>query len=214
MPVDGESTSDVPEEPDDEESARSEDEESGKPAANASVRQLSLNVVSSYASFGIGLVLTLVLTRVLLKHLGAGTYGLWIVLLALVGYLGLLDIGVGTAAVQRVARLTAIGDKDGVADLIRTTWVFFAGSGVVAILVTIGLAPFVASFLNLGTISPTEAGVTLVILGVMSSFLFLSTVPNSVLFGSGRGDRLSQIGLLVLLLTQGGQIVAVLAGAG
>ncbi len=206
MPVDGESTADGPEDPD--------DEEPGQPAANASVRQLSLNVFSSYASFGIGLVLTLVLTRVLLRHLGAGTYGLWIVLLALVGYLGLLDIGVGTAAVQRVARLTAIGDKEGVADLIRTTWVFFAGSGVLAIIVTIGLAPFVSSFLNLGTISPTEAGVTLVILGVMSSFLFLSTVPNSVLFGSGRGDRLSQIGLLVLLVTQGGQIVAVLAGAG
>ncbi len=214
MPVDGASTSDGPGDPPDEEVGTAAAEDAARPASNASVRQLSLNVVSSYASFGIGIVLTLVLTRVLLRHLGASTYGLWIVLLALVGYLGLLDIGVGTAAVQRVARLTAIGDKEGVADLIRTTWVFFAGSGVVAIVITIGLAPFVSSFLNLGAIDPTEAGTTLVVLGVMSSLLFLSVVPNSVLFGSGRGDRLSQIGLLVLLLTQGGQIVAVLAGAG
>jgi O-antigen/teichoic acid export membrane protein len=216
--VDGASTSDGPgdppdPQPDPQTHPRSE-EPADQPAANASVRQLSLNVVSSYASFGIGIVLSLVLTRVLLRHLGAGTYGLWIVLLALVGYLGLLDIGVGTAAVQRVARLTAIGDKEGVADLIRTTWVFFAASGILAIAVTVGLAPFVSSFLNLGAISPTEAGVTLVILGLMSTLLFLSVVPNSVLFGSGRGDRLSQIGLLVLLLTQGGQIIAVLAGAG
>ena len=214
LPVDGASTSDGPADPPDEEVGASADQDPATPASNASVRQLSLNVVSSYASFGIGIVLSLVLTRVLLRHLGASTYGLWIVLLALVGYLGLLDIGVGTAAVQRVARLTAIGDKEGVADLIRTTWVFFAGSGIVAIVITIGLAPFVSSFLNLGAISPTEAGATLVVLGVMSSLLFLSVVPNSVLFGSGRGDRLSQIGLLVLLLTQGGQIIAVLAGAG
>ena len=189
-------------------------EQPDRPAGNASVRQLSLNVVSSYASFGIGVVMSLVLTRVLLRHLGAGTYGLWIVLLALVSYLGLLDIGVGTAAVQRVARLRALGDQEGVADLIRTTWVFFAVSGVVAVLITVVLAPLVSSFLNLGAISPSQAGATLVILGVMSALTFLAVVPNSVLFGSGRGDRLSQIGLVALLATQVGQVVAVLAGAG
>ena len=129
MPVDGASTSDGPGDPPEDELDAVADGEPAEPASNASVRQLSLNVVSSYASFGIGIVLSLVLTRVLLRHLGASTYGLWIVLLALVGYLGLLDIGVGTAAVQRVARLTAIGDEEGVADLIRTTWIFFAVFG-------------------------------------------------------------------------------------
>ena len=186
----------------------------GRATGNASLRQLSLNVVSSYGTFAVGVVLSLLLTRVLLLHLGAGTYGLWIVLLALVSYLGLLDVGIGTAAVQRIARLTAIDDKAGIADLIRTTWVVFALSGAVAVLVTIGLAPFVASLLNLGTISSTQAGATLVILGVMSAISFLAIVPNSVLFGSGRSDRLSQIGLIALLFTQVGQILAVLASGG
>ena len=158
--------------------------------------------------------MSLVLTRALLRHLGAGTYGLWIVLLALVGYLGLLDVGVGTAAVQRVARLRASGDQDGLADLIRTCWVFFAASAVLAVLITVGLAPFVASFLHLGPISPRVAGITLVILGVMSALTFVATVPNALLFGSGRNDRQAQIGLATLLLMECGQIVAVVAGAG
>ncbi len=185
-----------------------------RPTGNASLRQLALNVVSSYASFAVGIVFTLVLTRVLLRHLGASTYGLWIVLLALVSYLGLLDLGVSTAAVQRVARLTAVGDREGVADLIRTMWVFFAVSGAVAVLVTVGLAPFVSSFLNVGALSPTEVGAALVVLGAMSALSFLAVVPNAMLFGSGRSDRQSQIGIVVLLLTQGGQIVAVLTGGG
>ena len=185
-----------------------------RPSANASLRQLSVNVAFSYVNFAIGIVLSLVLTRVLLRHLGASTYGLWIVLLALVGYLILLDLGVSTAAVQRVARLMAVGDREGVADLIRTLWAFFAMSGIAVVVVTVGLAPFLTSFLNVGAISPTVVGTTLVILGVMSALRLLAVVPNSILFGSGRNDRQSQIGLIALVLTQAGQVVAVLAGAG
>jgi O-antigen/teichoic acid export membrane protein len=200
--VDGEVTPDSHPEPE------------GAPAANASLPQLLRNVVSQYATFLIGLVASLVLTRVLLRHLGAGPYGLWIVLLAIVGYLGLLDVGVGTAAVQRIARLTAEHDSDGVADVIRTSFAFFAVSGILAVGVTAGLAPFLASFLKLGTISPIVAGATLVILGVMTLFTFLATAPNALLFGAGRGDRLAQIGLVTLILTEVGQILAVLAGGG
>ena len=50
------------------------------PAANASGRQLALNVASSYGNLFLAVAMSLVLTRVLLRHLGAGTYGLWIVL--------------------------------------------------------------------------------------------------------------------------------------
>lgn len=189
-------------------------EPDGTSAANASLPQLIRNVVSQYASFLVGVAASLVLTRVLLRQLGAGPYGLWIVLLAIVGYLGLLDVGVGTAAVQRIAKLTAEGDSEGVADVIRTSFVFFAVSGVVAVGITAGLAPFLASFLKLGTISPTVAGTTLIILGVMTLFTFLATAPNALLFGAGRGDRLAQIGLITLILTEVGQILAVLAGGG
>ena len=184
------------------------------PMANGSGRQMLHNIVNSYLGYFIGLAMTLVLTRALLRHLGAGTYGLWVVLLGLVGYLGLLDVGVGTAAMLRVSRLMAKRDTEGVADLIRTTWVFFSVSALLAVAITIGLAPFLSSILNLGTISPALAGSTLIILGVMSALVFLSTVPNAVLFGSGRSDRMSQIGVVTLILMQVGQIVAVAMGAG
>ena len=178
-PVDGEGPSDTPPEPE-------------RPvAANASFVQLFRNIAYQYAGFLVGLVASLVLTRVLLRHLGAGAYGLWVVLLAIVGYLGLLDVGVGTATVQRIAQLMAKDDLEGVADVIRTSSLFFSVSGLVSVLVTVGLAPFLASFLHLGHISPTVAGTTLIILGVMTMVTFLATGPTAVLFGAGRGDRLA-----------------------
>ena len=54
----------------------------------------------------------------------------------------------------------------------------------------------------------------MVILGIMSATGFLCSVPNAVMFGSGRGDRLAQFGLLTLVLTSVGQIAVVLSGAG
>jgi O-antigen/teichoic acid export membrane protein len=184
------------------------------PAHNASKRQIFRNMVSSYANLFFGMAMGLILTRVLLRHLGAGGYGLWIVLLAIVGYIALLDVGVATAVVQRIARLMAEGERQGIADVIRTAWTFFAVSGALAVVVTVILAPFLSSILHLGTISPTIAAVTLILLGFMTAFMFLVSVPNSVLFGFGRADRVAQIGLVGLLVTQGGQIVAALLGAG
>jgi O-antigen/teichoic acid export membrane protein len=185
-----------------------------EPPANASGRQFARNAASSYLNLVIGIVLSLLLTRVILRHLGAGTYGLWIVLLSIVSYLGLLDTGVSTAVVQRVARLAAIGDKEETADVIRTSLVFFTATGAVAVLVTVALAPFVASFLNLGDVSGSVAGRTLIILGVMTAVRFLGSVPSAVLFGAGRGDRQSQIAGLGLILTQVAQVFVVLAGGG
>ena len=185
-----------------------------QPAANASPRQFLRNALSSYANLILGVVLSLVLTRVLLEHLGTSTYGLWIVLLSIVSYLALLDVGVSTAVVQRVARMTAVGDHDGLADVIRTSSIFFSVSGAIAVLVTVVMAPFLGSIVHLGDISAQKAGVTLVLLGVMIAFKFIAAVPSAVLFGVGRNDRQSQINLAGMFVTQIAQVVVVLAGGG
>ena len=185
-----------------------------EPFANASPRQFLRNALSSYASLVVGIILSLVVTRVLLRDLGASAYGLWIVLVTIVLYLGLLDAGVSTAAVQRVARLTAVGDQQGLVNLIRTATVFFSVSGVVAVLVTVVVAPFLSSIVHLGSINTRVAGTTLVLLGLMMAMKFVSSVPTAVLFGVGRNDRSSQISVAGMLLTQGAQVVVVVTGGG
>lgn len=185
-----------------------------EPPANASARQFMRNALSSYANLIFGVVLSLVLTRVLLVHLGTSTYGLWIVLLSIVSYLALLDVGVSTAVVQRVARMTAENDHAGLANVIRTASVFFSVSGAIAVVITVVLAPFLANIVHLGSISSKVAGITLVLLGVMIATKFIAAVPGAVLFGVGRNDRQSQIGLAGMFITQIAQVVVVLLGGG
>jgi len=185
-----------------------------QPFANASAKQFLRNALSSYANLVLGVILSLVLTRVLLNNLGPSTFGLWIVLVSIVGYIGLLDVGVSTAAVQRIARMTAIGDHEGLADVIRTASAFFSMSGALAVLITMVLAPLLSSIVQLGDISTKVAGVTLVLLGVVTATRFVAAVPNAVLFGVGRNDRASQIGLAGMLVTQLAEVVVVLSGGG
>ncbi len=160
------------------------------------------------------MVLSLVLTRVLLRDLGASTYGLWVVLLSIVGYLGLLDVGVSTAAVQRVARMTSVGDNQGLADVIRTASVFFSVSGGIAVAITMVVAPFLDRILHLGSTDVEVAGVALVLLGGSLALRFVTAVPNAVLFGVGRSDSSSMITLVSTLATQGAQVVVVICGGG
>jgi len=185
-----------------------------QPPANASAQQFLRNALSSYANLIVGVILSLVLTRVLLIHLGTSTYGLWIVLLSIVSYLALLDVGVSTAVVQRVARMTAEGDHDGLANVIRTGTVFFSVSGAIAIVITVVLAPFLGSIVHLGGTSGDGAGITLVLLGVMIATTFVAAVPGAVLFGVGRKDRQAQIGLASMFATQIAQVAVVLLGGG
>ena len=185
-----------------------------EPPANVNRRQFALNAVSSYANLILGVILGLLVTRVLLRHLGPGAFGLWVVLVNMVAYLGLLDAGVSTAAVQRVARLSALGDNEGLANLLRTASAFFAVSGFLAVAIVVVVAPFVSSIVHLGDVSGTVAGPTLIILGVAMATRFLASVPAAVLFGSGRSDRQAQIGLATMVVTQVAQVVVVLAGGG
>jgi O-antigen/teichoic acid export membrane protein len=58
------------------------------------------NSASQTALYATGVVLSLVMTPIYLKFLGAAGYGIWELMLALIGYLGILDLGIAPALVQ------------------------------------------------------------------------------------------------------------------
>jgi len=186
---------------------------SGVQQGNASGRQLLRNVFTSYVDFAVALVLSLLFTRIALRHLGPATFGLWGVLMAIVGYLYLLDAGVSTTVVTRVANCLARDDHDELADVVGTAGVFFVVSGAVAVALTGLLVPFIGSLLRVGS-ATSSARIALVALGVMTGTSFVGLRAKSALFGSGRGDWISMVGIATSLATRGAQIAVLLLGGG
>jgi O-antigen/teichoic acid export membrane protein len=82
-----------------------------KPSANASGRGLIRNILTSYAASVVGMITGLVVTPLLVRHLGSTNFGLWVLIGSLAGYIGLVEVGIGTATAKRVAECRATGDN-------------------------------------------------------------------------------------------------------
>lgn len=62
--------------------------------------QLKLGAVLSYVSMGIGYIISIVYTPIMLRLLGQSEYGLYNLVNSVVSYLGLLSFGFGSAYIR------------------------------------------------------------------------------------------------------------------
>lgn len=75
------------------------------------VNQLKAGVLLSYVSIFMTIIITLLYTPIMLRLLGQSEYGLYSLIGSVVGYLSILDLGLGNAIVRYTARNRALGDK-------------------------------------------------------------------------------------------------------
>ncbi len=182
-------------------------------SANASLAHLVRNFVTGYAGLLSGVLLSLFLTPIVLRHLGAADYGLWILLTSVSGYVGLLDAGVSTAVVQTLARRLATGAQDEVAVLLATARRFFLVSSLLAVAVTGMVLPFVGALFHLGR-AEDVARWCLLIGSATTAAGFMTSVPRATIYGSGRSYLATMVVTVIGALTQGVQIMAVELGGG
>ena len=71
------------------------------------------NIGSSYARFIVSIGAVGFMTPAIIEHVGLESYGIWALVLATVGLLGLMDFGLSTSAVKYVGERTGQGDDAG-----------------------------------------------------------------------------------------------------
>ncbi|EGW41269.1 oligosaccharide flippase family protein [Desulfosporosinus sp. OT] len=76
------------------------------------VNQLKAGALLSYASIFITIIIGLLYTPIMLRLLGQSEFGLYSLIGAVVGYLSILDLGLGNTIIRYTARNRALGDKD------------------------------------------------------------------------------------------------------
>jgi O-antigen/teichoic acid export membrane protein len=110
------------------------------PDATQQRRSFLLNLASFYTSDALQFVVYLFLTPYLLHYLGKEQYGLLAVADAVLGYLGLLNIGLTPVLTRFVAGSEAAGDRDRTISLLSTTLALFIGLGTAGMLIAWGVA--------------------------------------------------------------------------
>lgn len=186
----------------------------GSGAFNASAPQATRNVTSSYLQLGVSMLLGLVSTPILVHFLGPAAYGLWGVLTGLVGYASLVEGGMATASTQRMVHLQARGDHRGAERVLASAKCYYLFSSVAMTVIVVTLVMFLGHIVLLDGIPLSTARLALLLVSASFGVGFVKLPFSSMLYGGGRGDSLSMVGLVVGTLGRLAMLAVAFAGGG
>ncbi len=140
-------------------------------------------------------------------------YGLWALLASVVGYYGLLDLGLSTAITRHVAGAIGRKDEETCNHIFNTALIVYAGLGIIALLISVGLAVAAPAFIK----QPSDIYIfraVILILGVNVAIGLPERVLGGVLASELCFTLESSLQLLALLLRSILVVAALLAGYG
>jgi O-antigen/teichoic acid export membrane protein len=179
-----------------------------------SVVRVIRNIGSGYAGAAVNGVALLLLTPLVIRHLGAGDYGIWVLTTAIGGTLGFLNAGSGAAGVRSVASLAGTGR---LAEASRELGSIFRIYLVVGILAcgTLSLVAFTAlDRFRVPRERQGEARVLLVLIALNFLVSFPMGVTRSVLAGLHRFQLLNSVEMGTAAFRLGATAALLQAGFG
>ncbi len=175
-------------------------------------RRVAANAVTALGLQSALLVLGLAATAVFVRFLGLERYGVWAVLMAIVAYGGVLELGLGVSLVRRVAALHGAGDRSGLslalgATVTATAVLGAAGAGLIMV-----AAPLIATVVRV----PAGLVAEFVLASRVGAVAVFLTVPSAALgaipTALQRLDAVVALEAAVTSLVLAAQIAVVLAG--
>ena len=174
------------------------------------------NVLANWAAFVLGTAITFVLSPFIVHHLGDTRFGLWGLIGSVVGYLGLLDLGIRVAVTRFVAFHEAKGDRAALTRLISTAMGLFMAGAVAASLLGAVLALVLPQAMHIPAEYSREAAIAFAIGGVTVGVALVGGVYGGVIAGLQRLTLLNAIDLasevvraasVYIVLKSGGNLI-------
>ena len=78
----------------------------------STARVIARNIFSNWMGFGVQIIIAFALTPFVLHRLGDTRYGVWMLVMSITGYYGLLDLGFRSGLTQYLTRYLATEDYD------------------------------------------------------------------------------------------------------
>ncbi|MGN0454201.1 MAG: oligosaccharide flippase family protein [Ruminococcus sp.] len=104
------------------------------------VNQLKLGAILSYVNLGIGTIIPMFYTPVMLRLMGQAEYGLYNLAASVTSYLSLITFGIGSAIVRYLTKLKTENDKEGFENMFGLFNVIFRTIALITLLSGIGIA--------------------------------------------------------------------------
>ena len=95
----------------------------------ATKKQLSRNLVSGWLLFAVEVGIAFALTPYIIKQLGVAGYGIWSLMIGVIGYMGLIDIGIRGSVGRYINHYMALKDENAVSQVVGTANVILSAQG-------------------------------------------------------------------------------------
>ncbi|MFH1702692.1 MAG: oligosaccharide flippase family protein [Nitrospirota bacterium] len=181
-----------------------------------STNRIVAGTVVSYLNTGTSMLSNLILVPMYLYYLGKEQYGLWLVVLSMVGYLGLSNLGIAQSVSNFVASANAKRDYDGIRSIVATGFWLYVVIVFTAIILVIG----VVSLAPLESLIKVSSGLKNVVTPVLiiSSIFFLLQLPLTIFRVTLRSLNLiykeQLFGIMFTVIQSVGVVVVLLFGIG
>lgn len=180
--------------------------------ANADTRQVARNAVFNYITLLAQLASGVVVTPLLFRGLGASAFGTFALLLTIVGYAGLLELGVGTATMRMVAERAGSGKSlQEVLGSSRSIYLPIAIATGLLMTPVVAFAPYLP---GAGGAPPSDVRFALCALVLGQIFALLLNVYPALVVGTGRADMVYGVGAAFSVLTSTVQATVAVSGGG
>jgi O-antigen/teichoic acid export membrane protein len=157
------------------------------------------NIFSNWTSYAVSALVGFGLAPVVVHSLGNTGYGLWVLVISMTGYFGLLDLGIRSSVGRFVTRYLALNDARSVNQTVSTAFVMLGCGGALAFLATVAIATFGFGAFRLEPQYAVVGRVALLITGLNMSCVLPLGVFSSVLFALERFDVVSAVTIVANL---------------
>jgi O-antigen/teichoic acid export membrane protein len=171
------------------------------------------NVAYNFLSQVWFLILPLATSPYIVRHLGVDAFGVLSLAGAIIGYLAVLDLGMGTATIKYIADAYVARDFQAVSRVIGTSIVIYSGLGLLGTLIILATANLIVT--RLLHVPANLVSITLIVFYV-SSLGFLVNMPltvfNAIPSALQRFDIVVKLNLVLGTVAVLGQVVLLALG--
>lgn len=147
---------------------------------------LVVNAISNWSALGVNIVIGFLLTPYIIACLGTSNYGIWVLVGSVIGYYGVLDLGVRSAVMRYAARYAGAKDHKALNQVVNGAIAMFCGVGALVVISTfLGSAPL-AIFFNIKAEDFISFKQVMWLLGLSAGLMFPGSVLTVVMMAHER----------------------------
>lgn len=175
---------------------------------------LTINTLSNWSYLGVNAAVAFLLTPYLIHSLGMKNYGIWVLITAVIGYYGLLDLGIRSAIMRYIATYAGKRNLSALNGVFNTGFAIFCVVGAIIIVFSLSAAGFLATFFDISPAKQTEFRLLVKLLGVSTGILFPCNVLAVTLLAHERFVVVNAIRTFLTLFRTSGILWALSVNGG